>query len=64
MQGWLIRDPADPGDVAFQMKRLLDPGLRGALAAQARVLALHNERDVAFARLLGFAEEALRRRRA
>ena len=63
VQGWLIRDPADAGEVAFQMKRLLDPGLRGAMAAQARVLALHNERAAAFRRLLGFAEEALRRRR-
>ncbi len=63
VQGWLIRDPEDVGEVAFQMKRLLDPGLRGAMGAQARVLALHSERRDAFRRLLGFAEEAAARRR-
>lgn len=63
VQGWLIRDPRDVGEVAFQMKRLLDPGLRGAMGAQARVLALHSERRDAFRRLLGFAEEAAARRR-
>ncbi len=63
VQGWLIRDPADVGEVAFQMKRLLDPGLRGAMGAQARVLMLHYERRDAFRRLLGYAEEALARRR-
>lgn len=63
VQGWLIRDPRDVGEVAFQMKRLLDSGLRGAMGAQARVLALHNERRDTFRRLLGLAEEAAARRR-
>lgn len=63
VQGWLIRRPGDHREVAFQMKRLLDPGLRGAMAAQARVLALHGEREAAFRRLLALAEARLSRPR-
>ena len=44
------------------MKRLLDPGLRAAMGAQARVLALHNERRDAFRSLLAILEEVAARR--
>ena len=62
VQGWLIREPSDPREVAFQMKRLLDPGLRGALGAQASVLASLHTEQAAFTKLEGLcAEEAGKR---
>ena len=51
--------PDDPGAVALAMKTLLDPGLRGAMAAQARALAEQLDRERAF-----LAVEALVRRLA
>ena len=61
VQGWLIRDPDDAAEVAFQMKRLMEPGLRQAMGAQARVLAEHHDMEAAFTQLealfLGLARE-------
>jgi UDP-glucose:(heptosyl)LPS alpha-1,3-glucosyltransferase len=51
VQGWLIQDPADVGEISFRLKELIDPGRREAMGAQARVLAEHNTADASFRRL-------------
>jgi UDP-glucose:(heptosyl)LPS alpha-1,3-glucosyltransferase len=60
VQGWLIDDPVNPKEIAFRMTQLLDPGLREAMGAQARVLAEHNDRADAFRRLEALCEEIAR----
>lgn len=51
VQGWRVVDPRDPRLIARAMRGLLDPGLRRAMGAQARVLAAQNDIAAAFARL-------------
>ena len=63
VQGWLIGDPSDAGEVAFRLKELLDPGRREAMGAQARVLAEHNTADACFGRLEALCREAAGKRR-
>ncbi len=58
VQGWLIRNPADAGEIAFRLKELLDPGRREAMGAQARVLAEHHTADAGFGRLEALCREA------
>jgi UDP-glucose:(heptosyl)LPS alpha-1,3-glucosyltransferase len=57
VQGWLIRDPADAGELSFRMKELIDPGRREAMGAQGRVLAEHNTADASFQRLEALCRE-------
>ena len=58
VQGWMIHDPGDAGEIAFRMKELLDLGRREAMGAQARVLAEHNDAADAFQRLEALCREA------
>lgn len=41
VQGWILQNPISPREIAWRLRNLAEPGLRGAMAAQARALAEH-----------------------
>ena len=57
VQGWLIQDPADAGEISFRLKELIDPGRREAMGAQGRVLAENNTAEVNFGGLEALCRE-------
>jgi hypothetical protein len=61
VHGFLV-DPAAPLEVAGAMQRLLDPGLRSAMAEPARKLALARSRQINFREILAVYEWVLEKR--
>lgn len=41
VQGWILRNPGSAREIAWRLRSFGDPGLRGAMAAQAKALAEH-----------------------
>lgn len=57
VQGLMIDDAASARDIAWQIRYLSEAGLRGAMGAQARVLATHLDRASSFIELEALCRE-------
>lgn len=62
VEGFIVADPADSGELADHLRPLLDSSIRASLAAAARQLALEHSFDANCRRLCAVYEEIVDRR--